>query len=94
MTKDEFLNRVAEGTGLRLDDLKAKSQKAELVAVKRLISFYLHEQAYTDAEICPIIGTSRSRTSELRAEVATASEKSRALMGRLFWQIFAPDDFS
>jgi hypothetical protein len=93
MTKDDFLRRI-DAEIVPLDKLKAKSQKAEIVAVKRLISFYLHEQQYTDGEIAPIIGTSRSRTSELRAEVEQATEKSRRLMAGLFWRIFEPSDFS
>jgi effector-binding domain-containing protein len=93
MTKDEFLNRI-EATGISLAELQSGSQKAEIVALKRLCAYYLHEQQYSDAEIASEIGVSRSRTAELRAEVEQASEKSKRLMAQLFWRIFEPDDFS
>jgi len=87
MTDKEFLYRIW-AAGINFAELQKPSQKAEIVALKKIIAFVLSEYNYHDAEIAELIGTSRNRVSELRHEVSTASDKSRRLLKSWYYRIF------
>jgi chromosomal replication initiation ATPase DnaA len=60
MKTEDLLNEIEDETGITLDQIKSPSRKEELVFARRIITWYMVKEGYTDSQIAGFINRHRT----------------------------------